>query len=164
MWEPSLPFKLNVLVKCWTSFLLLNDSPNHSVKWPLAVTPCGSSGVKVATPSSVPVIQNSGPVVNDVTWKTAVLAVAVRVPDAPVHGFAMCCEKSGRFRYCCVLVTVPWPPAAASAAPVVSTASIAARIAALKTRPCMEASVGKSGDVNQMPTVGPCRDLQPFGS
>ncbi|MFL5726770.1 MAG: hypothetical protein ACJ77F_10565 [Chloroflexota bacterium] len=37
MCEPSLPFNRNELVKCWTSFWLLKDSPNHSVKWPLAV-------------------------------------------------------------------------------------------------------------------------------
>jgi hypothetical protein len=30
MCEPSVPFSRNVLVPCWTSFLLLDDSPNHS--------------------------------------------------------------------------------------------------------------------------------------
>src|SRR4051794_11338988 len=39
-----------------------------------------------------------------------VFATPARMPMAPVHGFGMSAETSGRFRNCCVLVTVPWPP------------------------------------------------------
>src|SRR5262245_31968552 len=45
--EPSVPVRWKVLVSCWTSFLLLNASPNQAAKWPLAETPSGLSGVKV---------------------------------------------------------------------------------------------------------------------
>jgi hypothetical protein len=46
---------LKVPVSCWTSFLLFEDSPNQSVKWPLADALAGLSAVKVAVPSSVSV-------------------------------------------------------------------------------------------------------------
>ena len=62
MWEPSVPLSWNVLVSCSTSFLLLTDAPCHSAKWPVAVTPFGSSGVNVAVPSAVVVSQNPVPV------------------------------------------------------------------------------------------------------
>src|SRR5262249_20216271 len=125
-----------VVVSCWTPFLLLPDSPNHEAKWPLAETPLGSSGVKVAVPSSVPVTQNSSApgAVKKVTWKTSFAATAVTVPGAPVHGFVTCSENSLTLWACVVIVTVPWPPASASAAPAASNATTAARLAPCSRR------------------------------
>lgn len=59
--------------------------------------PCGSSGVKVATPSSVPVIQNSGPVVKEVTWNTAVFATPARVPWHRCTGSECAPRRAGDF-------------------------------------------------------------------
>jgi hypothetical protein len=33
---------MKVLVACWVSFLVLNDSPNHVAKWPLAEASAGT--------------------------------------------------------------------------------------------------------------------------
>src|SRR5436305_1548517 len=96
-------------VSCWTSFLLLDDSPNHETKWPLAETPVGSSGVSVIVPSAVPVTQNSSRpgAVNAVTWKTSLVAIAVIVPGSPVHGFVDGFENRTSFWPCWVKVIVP---------------------------------------------------------
>ena len=90
-----MPLSWNVLVSCSTSFLLLTDTPCHSAKWPLAVTPFGSVGVNVAVPSAVVVSQNPVPVVKDVVWNTPVCAIAVSVPGSPVHGFVMAWGEQG---------------------------------------------------------------------
>src|SRR5947208_14452912 len=105
--KPSVPARWKVLVKCWTSFFSLNDSPNQAAKWPLAETPRGSSGVKVTVPSSVPVTQNSSLTVKNVTWKTSFAAIAVSVPGSPVQGFVTGSENSVTSWACSVIVTVP---------------------------------------------------------
>src|SRR5262245_2839889 len=93
--DPSVPISWIVFVSGCTSFWLLLDSPNQDTKWPLADTPVGSSGVKVAVPSPVPVTQNSSApgAVKKVTWKTSLAATAVTVPGAPVHGLITDSEK-----------------------------------------------------------------------
>ena len=85
--------------------------------------------MKVAVPSAVPVTQNSSPFVKKVTWKTVFAATAVSVPGAPVHGFVTGSENNVTSWSCVVIVTVPRPPASASAAPAVSNATTAATIA-----------------------------------
>src|SRR5262245_33839840 len=132
MCEPSLPVRVALKMSCWTSFLLLADSPNQLAKWPLADTPFGSSGVNVTLPSSVPVTQNSScpGAVNSVTWKTSLAAMPVTVPGSPVHGFADASENSTTSWACCVNVTVPGglPAEATSAETSATTATTPAAV------------------------------------